>query len=514
MSKWLTLVLVTLLVVACTTTAPPTSAPEPTPSAPVVVATETLPTPTPAATVTPAPTTTPSPAPPLEPPSDGDALELLYPDEDPRAYEVILSAPFRQAGEDKHLVITDDARVDTCSGCPVVVEAALFVIHGGVWQVESLQQIAVELSTSLDNAPTAKVIPLGPDTDGIILGGGYQGQGFLIVTAAYVANVDGQLKQVFSLTTSESNRLSDACFEQQLCYEYGTTIDLLRGDAPVYFDFRVTTGGTKLVDDQPVTFSEVATYTFSSEAYALTGKEESVSVTSTPTTLKLEGPDISYDGISFTVDPALGGEVYVDLTADSLGCTRFAFSPGGSCHETGCLTVCPVDSYREEILFGDELIDGLQSAIEKQSVSYFPSLMAHILLRAQTQHIGFRNGAGISAIVMKGQNLVFANNESVVYEFHGLTTDGQAYVSVMFPVDAANLLSSSDPAENTNEAAIPVPELPDDDVQIGVEMREYNLEAQRQLDGLNDSGFTPELGLLNALITSLRVTPPALSTEP
>jgi hypothetical protein len=160
-------------------------------------------------------------------------------------------------------------------------------------------------------------------------------------------------------------------------------------------------------------------------------------------------------------------------------------------------------------MFGADIIDGLQSAIETQSNNYFPVLMAHILLRAQTQHFRFQNGAGIRAVVMKGQDTVFANNESVVYEFHGLTDDGQYYVAATFPIDAPMLLSTCcDPAENTNEAAIPVPELPADDVQAGAVLREYNQEAQRQLDALNGSGFTPDLELLDTLVASLLVTPP------
>ncbi len=224
--------------------------------------------------------------------------------------------------------------------------------------------------------------------------------------------------------------------------------------------------------------------------------------------LVFKGPAVSHNGISFTLDPGLSDEVSVSTASDSLGDTEFSFGEGG-CLQAGCVTVYPVRSYREEILFGSDIIDGLQSAIETQSNNYFPVLMAHVLLRAQTQHLRFQNGSGIRAIVMKGQDTVFANNESVVYEFHGLTDDGQYYVAATFPIDAPMLLSTCcDPADNTNEAAIPVPELPADDVERGAVMREYNQEAQRQLDALDSSGFVPDLGLLDALVTLLLITPP------
>lgn len=229
----------------------------------------------------------------------------------------------------------------------------------------------------------------------------------------------------------------------------------------------------------------------------------------TPTRLAFQGPAISYKGVRFTVAPALGNEVFAEVVPDSLSYVAFSFAPEGHCRDVGCVIVYPVKSYREDIPFGADIMDSLASAIETQSNDYFPVLMAHILLRAQTQHLRFQNGAGMRAVVMKGQDTVFANNESVIYEFHGLTDDGRYYVAATFPVDAPMLLSTCcDPTENTNKAAIPVPELPSDDAQLGAVMREYNQEAQRQLNLLNSSGFTPDLGALDALVTSLMVSPP------
>ncbi|MCP4539364.1 MAG: hypothetical protein GY832_19685 [Chloroflexi bacterium] len=228
----------------------------------------------------------------------------------------------------------------------------------------------------------------------------------------------------------------------------------------------------------------------------------------TPSALVLTGPEIAHNGVSFTIDPTLGDEVLVSTASDTSGRTEFLFEEG-YCYQVGCMTVYPVKYYREEIMFGADIIDGLQSAIEMQSNNYFPVLVAHILLRAQTRHFCFQNGAGIRAVVMIGQDTVFANNESVVYEFHGLTDDGQYYVAATFPIDAPMLLSTCcDPADNTNEAAIPVPELPEDDVQAGAVLREYNQEAERQLDALDGSSFTPDLALLDALVASLLITPP------
>jgi hypothetical protein len=224
--------------------------------------------------------------------------------------------------------------------------------------------------------------------------------------------------------------------------------------------------------------------------------------------IALGGPIVSHNGINFVLDPALDDEVYAEAASDSLGDVEFSFAADGWCRDVGCITVYPVEAYREEILFGADIVDGLASAIETRSDTYFPVLMAHILLRAQTRHIDFHNGSGIRAVVMKGQNTVFANNESIHYEFHGLSDDGQSYISVVFPIDAPILLSAVDPAQNTNAAAIPVPELPEDPVQLGEVMRTYNQEAERKLETLAGSSFRPDLSLLDGLVASLLVAPP------
>lgn len=226
----------------------------------------------------------------------------------------------------------------------------------------------------------------------------------------------------------------------------------------------------------------------------------------TPTALKLGGPDVFYNGISFTVDPILGEVVFMRKESGLVDYTKFSFALEGCSREVGCVIVVPVEVYRDHPYGGDYIIDELQAAIETGSYHYFPTVAAAILLRAQTQHIRFQNGAGIRAIVMRGQNGYLANNEAVVYDFHGLTDDGQYYVKVTFPIDAPMLLSTYDPKENTNEGAFLVPELPDGPPFGYLSFLEYNREAERQLDVLEGARFIPDLGLLDALVGSLLVT--------
>jgi hypothetical protein len=231
----------------------------------------------------------------------------------------------------------------------------------------------------------------------------------------------------------------------------------------------------------------------------------------TTTALALGGSDVSYNGISFSVDPVLGEVVFMRIAPGPPGYTEFSFALEGDCEKVGCVTVYLVEAFRE-YPFGDSIMDELQASIETGSYHYFPTWGSAILLRAQTQHIRFRNGAGIRATVMRAQKGYFANNEALVYDFHGLTDDGQYYVKVTFPIDAPMLLSTYDPDENTNEGAIPVPEIPEDDpfeLFLNEVMLAYNQEAQRQLDALENVDFIPDLGYLDALVGSLLVTSPS-----
>jgi hypothetical protein len=109
---------------------------------------------------------------------------------------------------------------------------------------------------------------------------------------------------------------------------------------------------------------------------------------------------------------------------------------------------------------------------------------------------------------MYAQNIYWVHNDAIVYEYRGLTEDDRYYVLVTFPIDAPILLSSSDPEQNTNENALPLPlPLPVEPVERDEAIREYNQEAERQLDLLAGDDFAPGLGLLDALVASIRIGP-------
>ena len=236
------------------------------------------------------------------------------------------------------------------------------------------------------------------------------------------------------------------------------------------------------------------------------------SATSTPTAppaaVQLPGPMIVYNGISFLLDEVLAETVTLDLSEAPLVVAEFAFSPGGRCRDVGCVTIYDTAVFQTDIPGGDSIVSELQAMIDGSKAPFIPTWGAAILIQAQTEKLAFQNGSGARAIVMRGQDGFFANNEAIVYNFHGLTADGRFYIDVEIPLDAPILLSTYDPLNNNNPNAIPVPNpLPEDFFELSDAIRVYNIEAERQLDGLDTAVFTPSLTLLDALVASLLVTP-------
>jgi hypothetical protein len=213
----------------------------------------------------------------------------------------------------------------------------------------------------------------------------------------------------------------------------------------------------------------------------------------TPEPVVIKGPTISYNGITFDLDPSLGDTVYASIPTDDVaGYTCFALGLARYCYGVGCIQVFEVPAY-------EEAFPGLP----------LPPVGAATILRAQNRTLGFQGGGGTRSVRMYGQDMYWVSNESVVYEFQGFTEDEQYYVLVTFPIDAPILLSSSDPEKNTNEGALPVPSpLPDDPFERIDVIAEYNREAERQLDLLAAADFVPDLSVLDALVVSLRIETP------
>ncbi len=217
----------------------------------------------------------------------------------------------------------------------------------------------------------------------------------------------------------------------------------------------------------------------------------------------LRGPDIAYDGVSFTLPPELGEVVYYLAGGFIPDGISFNFSPDGECWRNPCIDIVPAAAMANTMRGG--AIEQLSEGIASGELTEMPSAGAALLAQAQFAPLDFQNGSGYRAVVARGQNSYPLNNEALRYEFQGLTADGEFFIEFVYYIDAPNLISTGDPAENTNEAAFLVPELPADFPERAQAIFEYNAQAEQLLEQLSADEFTPDLALLDALVHSLLI---------
>jgi hypothetical protein len=193
----------------------------------------------------------------------------------------------------------------------------------------------------------------------------------------------------------------------------------------------------------------------------------------------LEGPDINYNGIRFTLDPALGARLYVledEISIDGKTAhnIRFALTPEEYC-QTWCLMVYPVAEFEQA--FGTFVFPpaGYRGG-------------AAIIFDAQVKALSFQNGSGERSLETFGQSQYGVSNESLKYVFRGYSTDKQYAIYVQVPIHAANLPNVAPTMEFNSQDVL-----------------DYNQKEAESMNALTNADFTPDLGLLDALVASIDV---------
>ncbi len=193
-------------------------------------------------------------------------------------------------------------------------------------------------------------------------------------------------------------------------------------------------------------------------------------------TRNLEGPDINYNGVRFTLDPALGSLLYVyndpiTLDGKTVHSVRFSLAPEEYC-QTWCLIVYPVAEFQQA--FGDFVFPpaGYRGG-------------AAVLFHAQEKFLSFQNGVGTRALETFGQNYYGVSNESLKYAFRGYREGKQYAVYVQVPVRTASL--------------------PDREPTLPADIQGYYQQTIQSVNTLTPADFNPSLDLLDALVNSIQL---------
>ena len=196
----------------------------------------------------------------------------------------------------------------------------------------------------------------------------------------------------------------------------------------------------------------------------------------------LDGPDINYNGIRFTLDPALGSHLYVFEDVITLeGATahniRFALTPEEYC-QTWCLMVYPVAEFEQA--FGTFV---LPPAGNRGG--------AAVIFEAQKTSLSLQNGSGDRSLETFGQSHFGVSNESLKYVFRGYSADKQYGIYVQVPIHTTSLPDVAPTMEFNS-----------------LDVLDYNQKAAESMNALTNADFTPDLGLLDALVASIDVETP------
>jgi hypothetical protein len=193
----------------------------------------------------------------------------------------------------------------------------------------------------------------------------------------------------------------------------------------------------------------------------------------------LEGPHISYMGILFTLDPAIGSRLHVfddvtSLNGSIVHHTRFSLTLEEYC-QTWCVEVYPIAEFEQAFGFFVFPPAGYRGG-------------AAVIFEAKEIALSFQNGSGNRGLETSGQSHYVVSNESLKYIFRGYSADQQSGIYVQIPIHAANLPDSA-PTMTTNVE----------------EILEYNRQVAESMNALTPADFTPNLDLLDALVKSIYV---------
>jgi hypothetical protein len=223
---------------------------------------------------------------------------------------------------------------------------------------------------------------------------------------------------------------------------------------------------------------------------------------------------MSFNGISFSIDGSLATGASQELFSEE----PFLIVDGeiipeheeylmlnylhaGTLHEPR-IWVYPLEAFAQGNYLAAAKIEKLQQLLAdrpaeietapfSEAIPILPLFNAGQMMASQIEYLDFQNGSGLRFLTQLGQSYMPINNLSMFYTFQGITRGGQYYVAAIFPVSHPSL-----PPNGT---------MPEDAEGFIAKFDSYIAGLEDQLDAEEEASFTPNLGLLDALIRSMQV---------
>jgi len=242
----------------------------------------------------------------------------------------------------------------------------------------------------------------------------------------------------------------------------------------------------------------------------------------TPTATPLAGTALSFDRLSLVIPTgvAMGGSGTLvpeakgesvapwDVAPEHIQLTLDGYALEGKMVQPQ-IYVYPAQAYAQlqERGAAAQSIERLQAVLaqssmvnikELPSVPFFSAVQA---LAAQVKVIPFQHGRGVRMVTQYTGGRAIINNQELVYDFEGLTDDGQYYVIVILPVTAPGLPKDGQPGGMVPPDGVQVPDYND----LNANWMGYYGDVRQMLQGFEQNAYSPNLDQLDALIGSLMV---------
>ncbi len=173
------------------------------------------------------------------------------------------------------------------------------------------------------------------------------------------------------------------------------------------------------------------------------------------------------------------------------------------------IRVFPVEEFAAMSELSAGSIARMQELLEAQTwqegdtLPILPGYNMMQVFHAQVKFLDSKNVHGVRWLTELAQYSAPVNNRDLFYTYQGITRDGEYWVSVMLPVNAAYLQEMPESVE--------VPDGGLDFPSLTSTIREQELESYytlmlRMLNNTPDGGFTPALNCLDQLVASIAVS--------
>lgn len=152
--------------------------------------------------------------------------------------------------------------------------------------------------------------------------------------------------------------------------------------------------------------------------------------------------------------------------------------------------VAELDSYNDGASqIADDLKKLLEDNVVGENLPFLPLFNAAQVMHAKVEFMDFGNGKGVRYLTQFDQAPIPINNFELIYTYQGLSEDGKYYIAAIFPVTHLELPESND--------------VYGDQEFIMENFVTEMAESVTKLESLPDSGFSPDLTMLDALIQSI-----------